>query len=203
MLHASVIFLGSLPAIYTAAQIWFLLSGDSHRLGADPARELVLFQGEWAIHFLLMTLSVTPIRQLMGWPQIGPLRRILGLFTFFYATLHLLFYIFLLLELDLMAIREELIERPYITVGFLAWMFLVPLALTSTRHMVRRLGSFWRKLHRLIYCAAALAILHVLWLAKSSYLDAIIYGVLLLSLMFFRLFASKERLSKLGLNASD
>ena len=147
MLQASVIFLGTLPAIYTVVQVFMALSGGPHLLGPDPARELVLFQGEWAIHFLVLTLMVTPIRRLMGWVKVGPLRRTLGLFTFFYATLHFLLYIFLLLELHFVAVAQELIERPYIAVGFLAWLLLVPLALTSTRRMTKILGKFLSLIH--------------------------------------------------------
>ena len=203
MWQAVAFFLGTLPTLYIFGQVWVLLSGGPHRLGADPARELVLFQGEWAIHFLVLTLLVTPVRRLTGWAKVGPLRRTLGLFTFFYATLHLLSYIFLLLELEFMAIGRELVERPYIAAGLLAWLFLVPLALTSTREMAKRLGRSWRKLHRLIYCIALLAILHVVWLAKSSYLEAIIYGLLLLLSLGFRLFVWKGWLSKSGLKALD
>ena len=202
MLQASVIFLGTLPAIYTVVQVFMALRGGPHLLGPDPARELVLFQGEWAIHFLVLTLMVTPIRRLMGRVKFGPLRRTLGLFTFFYATLHFLLYIFLLLELHFMAVGQELIERPYIAAGFLAWLLLVPLALTSTRRMTKILGKFWHKLHRLIYCVALLAILHVFWLAKSSYLEAVIYGLLLLILLSIRVVDRKDRLIRLGSKVS-
>ena len=101
-----------------------------------------------------------------------------------------------------MAVAQELIERPYIAVGFLAWLLLVPLALTSTRRMTKILGKFWHKLHRLIYCVALLAILHVFWLAKSSYLEAVIYGLLLLILLSIRVVDRKDRLIRLGSKVS-
>ena len=198
MLKPAVFLIGSLPAVYTIVQIWMLQVGGPHQLGADPARELVLIQGEWAIRFLILTLLVTPVRKITGWAQLGRLRRMLGLFTFFYASLHLLAYSFLLLELDFPALGEELIERPYITVGFLAWLMLVPLAWTSSQHMVRRLGGIWLNVHRLVYGIALLAVLHVFWLVKSSYLEASIYGVLLLSLLIYRLFARENRLFRQG-----
>ena len=192
MLKPVVFVLGLLPAAYSSFQVWMLQSGGVHYLGADPARELVLIQGQWAIHFLILTLLVTPVRQITGWIQIARLRRMLGLFTFFYASLHLAAYSALLLELDFSSVGIELVERPYITVGFLAWLLLLPLALTSTNRMVRMLGQNWRRLHRIVYAIALLGVAHVFWLAKSSYFDAFIYGSLLVILLVYRLFSRRK-----------
>ena len=201
MLKPAVFLMGSVPAVYTILQIWLLQAGSPHQLGADPAKELVLIQGEWAIRFLILTLLVTPVRKLTTWVQVSGLRRMLGLFTFFYASLHLLAYSLLLLELDFSALGGEVVKRPYITIGFLAWLMLIPLVGTSTQLMMRRLGKSWRKLHSLVYGIALLAVFHVFWIAKSSYLNATIYGVMLLSLLIYRLFVRKNRLFQPGIKA--
>jgi len=194
MLRLCVFVIGSLPAAYIGLQVYMLQVGKLHRLGPDPAKELVLTLGEWAMHFLILTLLITPMRKITGWVQFSKFRRMLGLFVFFYASLHLLAYNLLLLELKFSALAKEVIERPYITVGFFAWLLLLPLAATSTPKMVRTLGNSWRKLHRLVYGVAILAIFHVFWLAKSSYLDALIYGMLLLLLLAYRLLVWKNKL---------
>ena len=192
MLKTFVCLLGLCPAVYSLSQIWLLQLERGHCLGADPARELVLLQGQWAIQFLILTLCITPARKMTGWTQLIGFRRMLGLLTFFYATLHLLAYIALFLELDFTSIGIEIIKRPYITLGFIAWCLLLPLAFTSTNLMARRLGRKWVGLHRLVYVIALLVILHVIWLAKSSYLDAFVYGTLLLFLSGYRIYARKN-----------
>ncbi len=184
-----ITFIASLvPLAYSILQVYFLQTGAPHNLGADPGKALVILQGEWAINFLVLTLLVTPIREITGWNRIQSVRRMLGLYTFFYATLHLVAYLVLLLELDFANIWADLAERPYITVGFIAFMFLLPLSITSTNAMMRRLRKNWVVLHRLVYGVAVLAVIHVLWIAKSSYLEAFIYGALLGSLLVYRLF---------------
>ena len=192
MLKTFVCLVGLCPAVYSLTQIWLLQSGRGHSLGADPARELLLLQGQWAIQFLILTLYITPARRMTGWTQLIVFRRILGLLTFFYATLHLLAYIVLFLGLDFASIGTEMIKRPYITLGFMAWCLLVPLAFTSTNLMARRLGRKWTALHRVVYVVALLVIFHVIWLAKASYLDAFVYGTLLLFLSGYRIYARKN-----------
>ncbi len=190
LLKPATFLLSLLPLVWICYQIWLLQSGSGHDLGADPGKAIVLFFGEWAISFLVLTLALTPLRTLLQetWPV--RVRRMLGLFMFFYASLHLASYAVFLLELDVGNIARDLAKRPYISVGFAGWLLLLPLALTSTNAMVRRLGRRWRSLHRLVYVVAVLAVLHVFWLAKSSYFDAFLYGLLLLFLLSSRVFSS-------------
>ena len=114
-----------LPLEYSIYQVYQLQTGGAHVLGADPAKALVLLQGEWAIRFLLLTLLVTPVRRLTGWHQAQKIRRMLGLFTFAYASTHLLAYLFLLLELDFRNLGADILKRPYITIGFTAYLSLI------------------------------------------------------------------------------
>jgi len=177
-----------LPLEYSIHQVYQLQTGGANVLGADPAKELVLLQGEWAIRFLLLTLLVTPLRRLAGWRQALKVRRMLGLFTFFYASIHLLAYLLLLLELDFRNLGADILKRPYITVGFTAYLLLVPLALTSNSFAIRLLRNRWAVLHRLVYGVAILVVVHVTWLAKSSYSEAVAYGVIVTILLLVRVF---------------
>jgi sulfoxide reductase heme-binding subunit YedZ len=176
------------PLGYSIYQIYQLQTGGPHVLGADPAKALVLLQGEWTIRFLLLTLLVTPVRRLTGWNQVQKVRRMLGLFTFAYASIHLLAYLFLLLELDFSNLGADILKRPYITVGFTAYLLLVPLALTSNSFAIRLLRSRWAVLHRLVYGVAVLGVVHVTWLARSSYSEAFAYGVIVAILLLSRVF---------------
>ena len=180
-----------LPLEYSIYQVYQLQTGGAHVLGADPAKALVLLQGEWAIRFLLLTLLVTPVRRLTGWHQAQKIRRMLGLFTFAYASTHLLAYLFLLLELDFRNLGADILKRPYITIGFTAYLLLVPLALTSNSFAIRLLRNRWALLHRLVYGVAILVVVHVTWLAKSSYSEAIAYGVIVTVLLLSRVFKDK------------
>jgi len=158
-------------------------------LGANPIETLSHRSGDWALRLLLITLSVTPLVRLFGWTWLMRLRRMLGLFTFFYATLHLLNYLVLDQFFDWSEIAADIVKRPYITVGFATYLLLLPLALTSTNGMIRRLGGQrWRSLHSLVYPAALLAVLHFLWLVKADLLEPFSYGVVLLLLLLFRLY---------------
>lgn len=167
---------------------WLAFQTATQQLGADPAKTIVLFTGEWTIYFLFITLSVTPLRRLFKWNWLMPHRRMLGLFALFYGLLHLLSYLIFILGLDFGRLISETIKRPYITVGFPALVILVVLGVTSTQKMMRRLGKNWIKLHRLIYVALILAWIHVLWQVRSSYFEATIYGVLTLVLLGVRVF---------------
>ena len=186
MLKPLTFLVCALPFGYLAWQVYLLQTGAANELGADPGKEIVLLQGEWAIRLLLLTLLITPLRRITGWNRLQKVRRMLGLFAFFYASTHLLAYAVLLLELDFMNLAADIRKRPYITVGFLAWVLLVPLAVTSTNRMMRRLGRNWLRLHRAIYAIAILAVIHLAWLAKSSYAEAVIYGVLVALLLLSR-----------------
>lgn len=166
----------------------FLLQGALlNTLGADPARELALETGRWALRFLLMSLAVTPLREMTGLTGLFPLRRTLGLFALFYAVLHFVVYMVFLLELRWSEIGSDILERPYITVGFTALLILAAMGITSTKDMMRRLGPRWKQLHQLVYLAALLALLHLLWILRTDLFDAVFYGTLLFLLLAYRL----------------
>lgn len=165
----------------------------TNQLGADPAKTIVLFTGEWAIYFLFITLAVTPLRRFITykkfhfrWLQIH--RRMLGLFTLFYAVLHVLAFLVFILGLDFSRFGKELVERPYILVTIPAVILLIALGVTSTKAMMRRLGKNWIRLHRSIYLIAFLAWVHVFMQVRSSYFEAVLFGVILLSLLLPRLY---------------
>ena len=187
-----------LPIGYSIYQVYQLQTGGSHVLGADPAKKLVQLQGKWAIRFLLLTLLVTPLRRLTGWRLVQEVRRMLGLFTFAYASIHLLAYLFLLLEFDFSNLRADILKRPYITVGFTAYLLLVLLAVTSNTFAIRLLRNRWGVLHRLTYGVAILVLVHVTWLARSSYSEAIAYGVIVAFLLCSRVFKPKYVFSQDG-----
>lgn len=155
-------------------------------LGANPLDRVTDTTGEWALRFLLMTLTITPLRRLTGWDLLQRFRRQLGLFAFFYASLHFLTWLWLDQGLALSNIVADIAKRPFVTVGFLAWLLLVPLALTSTRAMMRRLGRRWQQLHRAGYLVAGLAVLHLLWLVKADLLEPLVYAGLLGILLLLR-----------------
>ena len=143
--------------------------------------------GKTALNLLLITLSVTPVRTLTGLPQLLRLRRMLGLFAFFYAVVHFTIYLVLDLELNFRMLGADIVKRPYITVGFTALLLLVPLALTSTNGMMRRLGARWQRLHRLVYLIAGLAVWHFYWQVKRDVREPLIYLGILALLLGYRL----------------
>jgi sulfoxide reductase heme-binding subunit YedZ len=162
-------------------------------LGANPVEELIHRLGKWGLKFLLLTLAVTPLRKLTGWNWLIRFRRMLGLFAFFYVSLHFLAYAGLDQRFDWAVIVEDVIERPYITIGMLALLLLLPLAVTSTRGMMRRLGGRWQKLHRLVYVIAILGVWHFYWQVKLDTLEALIYAGILAALLGFRLVDWRRR----------
>lgn len=167
--------------------VWILYAAIAGRLGPDPAEALMLFTGEWSLRLLALTLLVSPLRAWTGWSSLVKLRRMLGLYTFFYACVHFLSFLQFYIGWTPGALIEELVERPYITLGFSAWLLLLPLALTSTRGMQRRLRGNWQRLHRLVYPAAVLACLHLLWQARSDLGEALIYLAVFAVLLGWRL----------------
>jgi sulfoxide reductase heme-binding subunit YedZ len=173
-----------------------LLVADAVRggLGANPIQEATHRTGRWALILLLATLAVTPVRRLTGWNELIRLRRPLGLFAFFYATLHFLVYIAIDQFFAFGDILADIAKRPYITAGFAAFVLLVPLAATSTRAAVRRLGRRWQALHRLVYVSAALGVLHFLWLVKAPAIRRpLTYGAVLALLLLLRLPVGRRR----------
>ena len=155
-------------------------------LGANPIEEMIHSLGLWGLRMLLITLAVTPVRQLTGLLALTRFRRMLGLFAFFYVLMHFLTYAILDQGLLISAIVEDILERPYITLGITALLLLIPLAVTSTKGMMRRLGRRWQKLHRLIYPIATLGVWHFYWQVKKDILEPLVYALILALLLGFR-----------------
>jgi len=181
----------------------FALAGFS--LGANPIEELLHRCGKWGLNFLLITLAVTPLRRLTGWNWLVRFRRMLGLFAFFYLLLHFLVYAGLDQRFSLRAIVEDIAERPYITIGMTALLLLVPLAVTSTNAMMRRLGRRWQKLHRLVYGISLLGVWHFYWQVKLDTLEPLIYAAVLAALLAYRVVVWRRgvRRSRAGTPRSD
>jgi sulfoxide reductase heme-binding subunit YedZ len=178
------------------AATYFYL-GVTDQLGADPQNVLERALGLWALRLLILALAITPLRRLGG-PNLVRYRRAIGLIAFYYAALHLTVYMVLDQGLDLAAVWADIVKRPYITVGMLAFTILVPLAATSNAPMIRRLGGgAWQRLHRLVYVAAAAAALHFIMLVKAWPLEPLVYAALVALLLLFRLgaWARKRRSS--------
>jgi len=163
-----------------------------HReLTANPVEFVQHFTGDWTLRFLLITLSVAPLRKLLNLPDLIRFRRMLGLFAFTYVCLHFLTYIGPDQAFDLRGMWKDVVKRPFVTVGFLGFVLLIPLALTSTRDWIRRLGGKrWQALHRLIYVTALCGVIHYYWLVKSDHRMPLLYGAILAVLLLYRLGAS-------------
>lgn len=181
--RSSLFVLLSLPFAYLVMLVAMAAIGASNTLGADPPKALVLLSGEWAIRMILVALAVSPLARLTARKQIVRARRMVGLFAFFYVSVHFTAYLVFLLELRFGELLDDVIKRPYITVGFLAWLCLVPLALTSNRFAVRRLGRRWVQLHRLVYLIGILGVLHFLWLTRSNLAEPLAYALVLAILL--------------------
>ncbi len=181
------------------ARLGWLAYGD--RLGANPIEFIIRSLGTWALTFLLITLAITPWRRLTGWNAAIRLRRMLGLYAFFYACMHFLFYVGVDQFFDFTAIVEDIVKRPFITVGFVCLLLLIPLAATSTNAMQRRLGGkHWQRLHRLVYVIAAGGVLHYFWLVKKDITQPVIYALILAALLGARLAWRKTGLAGASLN---
>ena len=165
---------------------WLLWALMLEQLGPDPAKVLMKGTGEWALRGLALVLLATPMAK-FGWSGLFRYRRMLGLCVFLYVSLHLLLFAQVYVGWSATLLFEELQERPYVLVGFSAWLMLLPLALTSTHRARRALGRRWRQLHRLIYPATVLAWLHLLWLARSDWGEALVYGAVLGVLLGWRM----------------
>ncbi|MAD47161.1 MAG: sulfoxide reductase heme-binding subunit YedZ [Oceanospirillaceae bacterium] len=174
-----VIFvLSLLPFIWITQAVVRIQSGEWNLLGPEPAKAIVWFTGSWAFNFLLISLAVSPLSRIAGQRWLMRHRRMLGLFAFFYVSLHLLSYFMFLLQWRWHELWQETIERPYLLAGMLAWLMLIPLAVTSTQGWQRRLGRRWRKLHSLVYIVALLAALHYLMQIRSSWFEPGLYALL-------------------------
>lgn len=177
-----LIFIISLWPILSLSVAIFL-----NNLGANPVEFIERHFGKWALIFLCLTLSMTPLRRITHMNQWILYRRMLGLFTFFYATVHLLCYIGLDYHFAWIDIKNDIIKHRYVLVGFLGWLLLLPLAITSSEKMMRKLKSNWKRLHRLIYLIAVLGVLHFAWLVKKDITEPLIYALIVLILFLLRL----------------
>ena len=180
---------------------WLIFGAINDQLGANPAEALIRSLGDWTLRFLCLTLAVTPLRVRTRTPQLARYRRMLGLFTFFYACLHLLAYGWLDMGLDMADIGRDILKRPFILVGFACWLLLLPLAATSFNRAVRWLGGRqWQALHRLVYVIAPLALLHFFWMksGKNDFAEVAVYALVIATLLLERLvryFKPKSRAS--------
>ena len=173
-----------LALVPLAGLIFIVLTG---RTSANPAEDILLTTGIWALRFLLTTLAITPLRRLTGWNGLIQYRRMLGLFAFFYATVHLFSYIAFDRFFAFGEILADVAKRPFITAGMTAFLFMLPLAITSTKGWIRRLGRRWQTLHRLVYVSALAACLHFVWKVKVVIGEPVYYAAILAVLLAFRL----------------
>jgi len=193
-----VVFLLCLLPLATLG--WQALHGE---LTANPIEFITHATGDWTLRFLVITLCVTPFRKILHLPELIRFRRMLGLFAFFYACLHFTTYIWLDKFFDLSEMWKDIAKRKYITVGFTAFLLLIPLALTSTAGWIRRLGGKrWQMLHRLIYFSAALGVIHYYWQVKSAVIRPLTYGAIVAVLLLWRLFASLSKKKQLRVDAA-
>jgi len=159
--------------------VFILYGAFSNTLGVNPVETMNRSMGDWALYFLMMTLSVTPLKHLTGWARPVRFRRMLGLYTFFYACVHFLTYIWFDHYFNWLDIVEDIIKRPFITVGFISLLLLLPLAITSNRLMIKKLKKNWLRLHKLVYLIAILVIIHFFWMTKVDYYQPLIFCVVL------------------------
>ncbi len=173
---------------------WLVLAVVTHQASVNPVEYAIRFLGDWSLKLLIVTLAITPLRKLTGWAHLMTLRRRLGLWAFAYAALHLLCFWGADLIFSFSALGREIIKRPYIAIGMAAFVLLLPLALTSTNAMIKRLGgASWRRLHKLIYLIAPLGVVHFYWLQSSKNLttEPLVYGAIVAFLLLYRVLDAK------------
>lgn len=188
-IKASLFLLALLPL---ARMVWLTVSGQL----VEPLEFITRGTGDWVLYLLCITLAITPLRRLTGWNWLVKLRRMAGLFAFFYGCLHFLTFLWFDHFFDLAAMFKDVLKRPFITVGFIAFVLLVPLAATSTNGMIKRLGGKrWQWLHRLIYVIAPLGILHFWWMkaGKNNFTEPIIFGLIVALLLGMRLYLRRSK----------
>ncbi len=177
----SVFILSSIPFLLISYKIFF------NKLGPEPVKEITHFTGEWTLIFICLTLSMSPLKQFTNSSVWISFRRMLGLFVFFYATLHLLTYIGIDYRFDWSQILDDVVKKKYIFIGFAAWLLLLPLAITSSKKMVLLLKKNWKRLHRLIYIIAIFGSLHYIWLSKTIFFKPLIYFIIIIVLLALRI----------------
>ena len=184
-----IFLLSSIPFIIIISKIFL------NQLGPEPIKEITLHTGEWTLLFLVFTLSMTPLKRLTNLNIWISVRRMLGLFAFFYASLHMLTYIGLDYQFDLSAISKDIFTKKFIFVGFTAWLLMVPLAITSSKKMMGILKKNWKKLHKLVYIVSIFGVLHFIWLSKTIFFKPLIFLIILIVLLLLRINFRKLNLS--------
>ncbi len=174
------------PTICLIAGLWL------NTLGVNPIEYILHTLGDWALRILLLTLLLSPLRRLLNWIQLVQLRRMMGLFTFYYASLHLLCYLWFEQGFNLSSVYSDVRDRPFILFGMTAFLFLIPLAITSTRNKMRQLGRRWKVLHMLVYPAVIFGVVHFWWLVKADTTEPLIYALLTFILLTERLWRFKR-----------
>ena len=180
-LKPSIFVLSIVPFLIFTYKIFF------NKLGPEPVKEITHFTGEWTLIFICLTLSMSPLQKFTNLNYWIKIRRMLGLFVFFYASLHFLTYVGIDYRFNWQPIFDDVVKKKYIFVGFAAWILLIPLTITSSKKMVLLLKQNWKKLHRLIYVIAILGSLHFIWLSKTIYFKPLIYFVLITFLLILRI----------------
>jgi len=177
-------------ALVPVARLGWALAFDPDALGANPAEFITRSTGDWTLRFLLATLAVTPLRKLLGWHRLAGFRRMLGLYAFFYGVVHFASFVSFDHVFEIEEILKDIVKRPFITVGFTALVLMLPLAVTSTDGMARRLGARrWLALHRLVYVIAPLGVLHFWWMVKADLTEPVLYAAVLAALLGYRIVA--------------
>ena len=176
-----IFILSTIPFLFITYKIFF------NKLGPEPVKEITHFTGEWTLIFICLTLSMSPLKKLTNINYCVKVRRMFGLFVFFYASMHLLTYVGIDYRFSWRPIFEDVVKKKYIFVGFAAWVLLIPLTITSSQKMMLLLKQNWKKLHRLIYVIAILGSLHFIWLSKTIYFKPLIYFVLVIFLLILRI----------------
>lgn len=168
---------------------WLVFALLTNQLGANPIEAVTRESGLWALKFLVLTLTITPLRWLTGWSMLGSIRRMLGLYVFFYALIHMLLYLWLDQFFDVNEIIKDIIKRPFITIGFFTFTSLIPLVITSNNAMVKKLGGArWKQLHKLTYFIAAASCVHFYMLVKADKLEPLLYGLVVVLLLGARIY---------------
>ena len=185
----SIFVLCTIPFLFIFYKILF------SKLGPEPVKEITHFTGEWTLIFICLTLSMSPLKRLTNLSIWISFRRMLGLFIFFYATLHLLTYIGLDYRFDWNPIFDDVIKKKYVFIGFAAWLLMVPLAITSSQKMIKLLRNNWKKIHRLIYVIAIFGSFHYIWLSKTIFFKPLIYFIIIVVLLLLRIKTNKKEIN--------
>jgi sulfoxide reductase heme-binding subunit YedZ len=184
-----IFILSTVPFLLIFYKIYF------NKLGPEPVKEITHFTGEWTLIFICLTLSMSPLKRFTNLSIWISFRRTLGLFIFFYATLHLLTYIGLDYRFDWQPIFDDVIKKKYVFIGFTAWLLLVPLAITSSQKMMKLLKNNWKKIHRLIYAIAIFGSLHYIWLSKTIFFKPLIYFIIIVVLLLLRIKINRKEVN--------